>query len=83
MATIHTECLQVTDDVIAAASVRTGHVMIARECRWKGQRSHKRPHKRNGVWGVRVGKRGTAFSPLTSCKKTDVDGTVIYQFKTW
>lgn len=78
---IRHECLPITDEVIAAATERTGCVMIARECRWKGDRSHKRPHKRKGVWGVRFGKRGRGFAPLLSCRKTDLDGTVIYSFK--
>lgn len=79
---IRTEQLPITDEVIAAATRYTSYVMIARSCRRRGDRGHKRPHKRNGVWGVRTGRRGAGFTPLLSCCKQDHgDGVVIYTFE--
>lgn len=75
---IQRRILPVTDDAIARASEHTGSVMIARECRFRRGRSHLRPIKRGGTWGVRLGRRGGAFYPITAVRAVHVDGELVY-----
>lgn len=69
--------LPLTDEAVIAHFASEKRVMIERNSRARGGRSHLRLFKDNGGWFVRTGMRGSCKQYLGQCKQTLLDNEVI------